>query len=97
MDIEPTVYELKNQPVVCVTWVDIVGQGGWLESNEVYELVPLKMETYGKIVIESSDYITITSTWSEDCEETFGDTNVIPRGVIKGIRILAGAKSDTIS
>lgn len=87
---EPTIYDLNEQPVVLIKWYDIIGQGGWPEVEEVHEAAPQLMLTYGKIVVETSTYITMCGTWSEECEETYGDVNTIPRGCIKSVTIISG-------
>lgn len=88
---EPTVHELSKQPAVAIKWVDIVNLSGWPEVDEVLESVPQMMTTYGKIAVETADFITVCGTWSEVCEETYGDVNIIPRGCIKSITILSGS------
>lgn len=89
--MEPTIHDLNEQPVVLVTWVDIISHGGWVEMETISEAHPQTMLTYGKIIAETPDYISLAGTWSEECEETFGDINVIPRGVITSIKILSGS------
>lgn len=91
MSVEPTFCDLKTQPVVRIDWADIISHGGWVEEETVAEAVPQVMVTYGKIVVESPEFITVCGTWSEECEETFGDINTIPRGCVKSISILSGS------
>jgi hypothetical protein len=74
---------------VCVTWVDIVSDGGgWSTLSEALTYRPLTVETQGWIIQETEDFITVISTLSpaiEDEEPAVGGIHAIPRGCIINI------------
>lgn len=75
--------------LVKVVWKDIQGlEDTWETLEEICELEPVSIETVGWIVVESEEYITMTSSLSTD--KTFGGSvTAIPKGCVESIVVVS--------
>ena len=75
-------------PPVLIEWVDISSfDGSWMEMSDARQYKPLTVKTCGWVVVETSEYITLVSSVSDD-EETTGSVNSIPKGCVVSVTAL---------
>ncbi len=65
--------------VVCVKWVDITGDTGWVTEDELVEAA--RVTSCGIFVKEDDEYLWLAMDAAED--EMFNSTGVFPKGVIQ--------------
>lgn len=73
--------------IVKVTWLDAIsGKHGWKDKEDVLKQKPAKCVSYGQLVVDEPDYITLIAheTDDGDCD---GDVT-LPRGMIVEIETL---------
>lgn len=74
--------------LVLVDWVDAISaDSGWKTIEKMKKAVPHPCRSVGWIVNQTKDFVTLVSSLTDDgdCD---GDI-LIPRGMIKSIKILA--------
>lgn len=82
---------MSDHRLVKVVWRDIQGlEDTWETLEEIRELSPVSIETVGWIIVESEEYITMTSSLSTD--KTFGGSvTAIPKGCIDSVVVVSEA------
>ena len=75
---------------VKVTWYDIYFLSEALSLEDLKKAKPALQVTYGQLLVEEKDYITVVSTVDLEDEEggLYRDAVSIPRGCIKEIKEL---------
>lgn len=84
---------MEETKIVEVTWLDTYHVGGsGLTRKEVSELRPVMCFSYGRIIEETDDHITIASSIMEHGiggeQPEYREVTCIPRGVIQSINEL---------
>ena len=73
------IVELLFLIVVCIKWVDITGDVGWVTKDELVEAA--EVTSCGIFVKEDEDYLWLAMDKAED--DTYNSTGVFPKGVIQ--------------
>ena len=84
---------MEKVKIVEITWLDTYHVGGaGLTRKEVAELRPVSSISYGRLIEEADDYITIASSIMEHGiggeQPEYREATCIPRVVIQSIREL---------
>ena len=81
--------------LVVIKWFDIIGEdhNPWSTLEEIKTLKPAPITTIGKVVEDNDDFLTVVSSWDES-SDTFGNINVIPKGVVREICKISLDSSD---
>ena len=84
---------MEKTKIVEITWLDTYHVGGaGLTRKEVAELRPVSSISYGRLIEETDDYITIASNIMEqkgDLEQPeYREVTCIPRAVVQSIKEL---------
>jgi len=79
--------------VVCVKWVDITGDTGWVTKDELLEAA--RITSCGIFVKEDDDFLWLAMDAAED--GMFNSTGVFPKGVIQSeTRFNLGDEEDNV-
>lgn len=80
----------KDFPLILVEWLDAVSSNGW----ELYEETtnsPHLISTVGYLIKESEDSVLLAMAKDEE-SDNFNCTFVIPKGMVKEIKLLTVKK-----
>jgi len=72
--------------IVKILWLDSAGRDEWLSLDEARQLHPMLVGSYGEIINETSDFITIAGTL--DAEYGVAHVHCIPRSAIQEIKVV---------
>lgn len=73
--------------LVQVTWVDAIGDDGWLSLEELRKEKPTAHNSVGYLAHETEDFITITMSY-DDVNDNMGGWLCIPKPYIQTIKEL---------
>ena len=80
---------------VLVHWIDITScEQPWMTKEEAGALKPAEMWSAGVVVRQDSECLVVAGTL-DPVEESYGNVNAIPRGVIISTRKLTPAEITT--
>lgn len=80
-----------NMDWVLIHWLDINSfEQPWASKEEAAELLPAEMWSAGILLKDQSSHVVLAGTIGpgNEGEQSYGNVNSIPRGVIKSIRTL---------
>ena len=81
---------------VLVHWVDIVScEHPWMDEADARELRPAEMWSTGIIIHQDQSCVVLAGTYMA-ADNTCGNVNAIPKGVIKSIRQLSPVEPRSI-
>lgn len=75
--------------LVQVTWLDAIGDDGWLSLEKLKKEKPHEHNSVGYVAHETKEFITISMSYDKE-EETMGAWLLIPKAYIKKIKKLNG-------
>lgn len=82
---------MEKTKIVEITWLDTYHVGGsGITKKEVKELRPVVCHSYGSLIEETNDYITIASCTLEQNigELEYREATCIPKTVVQSVREL---------
>ena len=83
---------MEKAKIVEVVWLDTYHVGGGLSRKEVAELKPAVCYSYGRLIEDTDDHVTIASNILEHSVEVEGleyrDVICVPKTVVQSIREL---------
>lgn len=77
--------QVKNFPLVMVTWVDAATDNGWTDTDEAHDFVPPVCQTIGYLVADKPDHVVLAQTHGGN---EMGNRWTIPRGMVSSVRTL---------
>lgn len=84
----------SKKPIVQVTWLDAAHQEDDIEEKDIAGLQPSRMVSFGLLMADDDERITISSHVGTDVSESgeaqieYRDTLVIPRQSVVGVEVL---------
>lgn len=78
----------RTRKVVAVDWYDAAGDSGWAQEEEAKHEEPPLCTTVGVIISKTKARLVIAGTIGHGSDETVGDRNVIPMGMVRGVSVL---------
>jgi len=85
---------IAKKPIVQVTWLDAAHQEDDIEEKDIADLQPSRMVSFGLLMADDDDRITISSHVGTDVSESgeaqvdYRDTLVIPRQSVVGMEVM---------
>jgi len=85
---------MTKRPVVQVTWLAAAHQEDGIEENDIPGLEPVKMVSFGLLLADDDERVTISSHVARDVSESgeaqidYRDTLVIPRQAVVSMEVL---------
>lgn len=84
---------MEKTKIVEVLWLDSLHtSGGEFTQKEVSELKPVPCLTYGRLIEETDDHVTIASSvmqhWHDSEQSEYREVTCIPRAVVQSIKKL---------
>ena len=75
----------KKYPEVEIHWMDILGDSSIATAEEFGKMKPANLISKCYLYKRTKDYIYTFATYQVDNDESYGDRNVFPVGIVKKV------------